>query len=401
MAPMDLSYSPRVRWLLPLLVVACVRTESPPLVLWHTFGPDEAAALTDDLRDQHVAVTLLPFGRAQNRIADVLTRGIRCPDLVRIDATWLPGLAEAGLLDEAPDLTGFLSEAIELAEWRGKRYAMPQALEGLALLYDVRRVPTTTPGWPPRRLDDLDTAARALTRPGRRGLSLRSDGYWFIPFLRAAGGDLDDIAGPAAERALAECAALVRAGVAAGPAPESDEAAREARAFLDDEVALVIGGPWTVAGLLRIPGSRIEEPGGCRKAVRCIELGVVPFPRAADGRAAAPRGGQLWAVPRCATNRAAGWALAAALTAPAAQTTAARRFGTVPTRSVALADASGIAQSLAAILPATRPIPREPSTPRRFDDLTPAVEAALSGDATPAEALAGVARAWHRLEAPH
>src|SRR5262245_27776492 len=93
----------------------------PPLRLWHTFGPEETAALNEEL-PAGVAATLLPFGRAENRIRDTLARGEECPDLVRIDATWLPGLAEKLL--PAPASEGFLPEARELAEWRGTSYGL-------------------------------------------------------------------------------------------------------------------------------------------------------------------------------------------------------------------------------------------------------------------------------------
>src|SRR5690349_7073344 len=73
------------------------------LRVWHTFGPEETAALNQALAGRPVQATVLSFGRAQNRIADVLARGTGCPDLVRVDATWLPGLAQAGLLAPAPD----------------------------------------------------------------------------------------------------------------------------------------------------------------------------------------------------------------------------------------------------------------------------------------------------------
>lgn len=393
----------RRAWPLLLLSIACACGGPAParrLALWHTFGPEETRALNQDLADLHVRVeaTLLPFGRARSRLLYALADGRECPDLARIDATWLPELAERGLLAPLPDeaaADGFLPEALELARWHGKLWGLPQAVDGLALLYDARVVPGGVSPWPPRTLDELEAAARALSTPSRAGLSLRSDGYWFVAWLRASGGELPDrergtlgVDAPEARAALTRYVALAQSGAAAPPAPAEDEAAIEADRFAAGQVAIVVGGPWTVAALQAAAARRGGAP---------VELAVAPFPAAPDGRPAAPRGGQLWVVPVCAADPAGAWRLAAALTDAHRQARWSRELGLVPTRVAALAQASPIARGFAAALAMTRPLPRDPLTPLLFDDLTPAVQAALAGDASPDEALAGVARAWRRL----
>jgi arabinogalactan oligomer / maltooligosaccharide transport system substrate-binding protein len=403
-----------------VLAAACSGGPAPggALRLWHTFSPEETAALNDALQvieregNRRVAASVLPYGRALNRYRDAFVRGgADCPDLARIDATWLPDLAQAGLLVPPPDTatTGFSPEAMELAEWQGRRWALPQTVDGLALLYDAAAVRDAGIPWPPATLADLEGAARALARGGRYGLSVRADAYWFIAFLRAAGGDILDpathalgIDRPEAEAALARYAALVApGGVAPRPEAAGDEAARELRRFAAGEIALLVAGPWAVPALSRTPGLTLADPGGCAGFVptggsRCLELGVAPYPRAPDGRPAAPRGGHLYVVPRCARRPGEAWRLAARLTAPELQA-AWSRLGLIPTRTSAIDAAAPIARAFAASLAATRPLPRDPITPLLFDDLTPAVAAVLAGDATPREALDGVTRAWSRI----
>lgn len=377
------------------------------LVLWHTFGPEETRALNEALgelaeRDRAVAVeaTLVPFGRARSRLSHVLgAASPDCPDLARADVTWVPQLAAKGLIAPVPDAAlaeGFLPEALELARWNGQLWGLPQAVDGLALLYDRRQVPGGAAGlaWPPRTLAELEAAARALARPGRAGLSLRSDGYWFVAWLRASGGDvLDPGAGrlgvdePGAREALERYVALAGSGAATALVTSADEAAIEADLFAQGKVAVVVGGPWTVAAL----------QAAARRRGATLDLAVAPFPSADDGRPAAPRGGQLWIVPRCAAHPAEAWRLATALTDPRLQARWSHQLGLVPTRAAALAQASPLGREFAAALAHTRPLPRDPLTPLIFDDLTPAVQAALAGDATAEEALAGVARAWRRL----
>ena len=109
--------------------------------LVHTFNPQETAAL-EDFVAQHatpVATALLPFARGQSVLQEMSRSSADCPDVARIDATWLPGLVEAELLQPAPaDAVAarrWLPEAQALASYRGKVWALPHSLDGLAIVY--------------------------------------------------------------------------------------------------------------------------------------------------------------------------------------------------------------------------------------------------------------------------
>ena len=131
------------------------------------------------------------------------------------------------------------------------------------------------------------------------------------------------------------------------------------------------------------------------------ELAVAPFPAARDGTPSAPRGGQLFVVPRCAAHPDAAWRLAMELTAPELQSRWATRFGIVPTTAKALERSGDFSRAFYVALEQARPLPRHPITPEMFDDLTPAIAAVVNEDATASEALAGAVRAWTRLLARH
>jgi len=375
-------------------------TEGPRLRLWHTFSPLETEALNGVLAEREragasaVETTLLPFSRAQMIVREALVEGgAECPDLIRIDATWLPGLARAKLLRVTPpDLPArdWLPEARELATYAGIELGLPQAIDGLALLYDVERVRAAGVPWPPRTINELVATAHRLTLDGRHGLSVRVDGYWFVAFLRAWGGDVVDpaaaslgIDAPIAATALQRFAALFGPdGVAPPPPAPGDEAPTAQRRFRAGQIAILVEGPWAVA----------ELRGGAAQ-----QLGVAPFPRDPVGRPAAPFGGQIFVVPKCARDPAGAWRLALDLTAASLQAAWARQLGIVPTTTAALADADAFTRDFRAALQQTRPLPRDPITTALFDDLTPAVAAVVAGDATADEALAGVGRAWTRL----
>lgn len=380
------------------LTCACGGADPPPtraVRFVHTFSPAEAAALDELLTNTHRSVegTLLPFARGEAVLGQAMRKrsggADDCPDLARIDATWLPALAGEGLLaTPPPELAArdWLPEARELASHGGALAAVPMSTDGLVLLF---RDPPPQPwpaAWPPANLDALEAAGRALTAPGRWGLGLRVDGYWLVPFLRARGADVADgvhgtlgIDGAAAEAALSEMAALMQpGGPAAPPAPPGTEAETEARRFRDGAIALLVTGPWALPELADVRGGQLA--------------GV-----AAAALPGAPRGGQLLVVPKCARDPEGAWQVAAALTDADVQAAWSMRLGMVPTTAGGLAKAGVVAKQVHAALASAVPLPRHPASAALFDDLNPAVAAVVAGDATAAEAMGGVRRAWGRL----
>jgi ABC-type glycerol-3-phosphate transport system substrate-binding protein len=377
-----------------LVAGACGASDPPPsraVRFVHTFSPAEAAALDELLTNtsRSVEATLLPFARGEAVLGSAMRKADDCPDLARIDATWLPALASDGLLAAPPaDLAArdWLPEARALASHGGALAAVPMSTDGLVLLYrdpPPQPWPTT---WPPADLDALEAAGRALTAPGRWGLGLRVDGYWLVPFLRARGADVADgargtlgVDGAAAEAALAEMAALMQpGGPAAPPAPPGTEAETEARRFRSGAIAVLVTGPWALPEIADVQSGQL--------------VGV-----AAAALPGAPRGGQLLVVPNCARDPAGAWQLAAALTDADVQAAWSRRLGMVPTTAAGLAKAGTVAEQVHAALATAVPLPRHAASAALFDDLNPAVAAVVAGDATAAEAMGGVRRAWGRL----
>jgi len=194
--------------------------------------------------------------------------------------------------------------------------------------------------------------------------------------MRAEGADLavGKIDGDGASRAVAKFAALF-GELVPPPPPAGGEAPDEIRRWLAHEVAYWVTGPWQVGAL------RDRE-----------RLAVSPL-------AHAPRGGQLLVVPACARRASDGWRLAAELTAVDVQRRFADAFATVPTRRAALDAASPLVHAIHGALASAEMLPRSPLTPLLFDDLNPALAAAVNGDATAEEVIEGVRRGWRRLAA--
>jgi multiple sugar transport system substrate-binding protein len=327
-----------------------------------------------------VATTILPFARATSRFRSALEEG-QCPDLLRIDATRIPGLVDTNTIAVVPpniwSKHDWLPEAEALVREQGELYGIPQSLDGLALVRRRR----AEQNWPASSLQEWLLSLQSKERKPSLGILL--DGYWFVAFLRSTGGSLPDAKGeppvnsPEAQAGLNAFAALFRDGIAMYLLEERAPSRAMVKAFRQGQLEEVFTGPWD---LLDLSGGKLDE----------LQVGALP-----GGNA--PRGGQVLVVPRCAPNAAGAWALASALTDPALQSQWARRLGTVPVTASGLEDAGQLVNEFYRALQEGRPLPRHVRVPELFDDLTPAVVAVVSGDASAEEALAGVGRAWTRL----
>jgi ABC-type glycerol-3-phosphate transport system substrate-binding protein len=356
------------------LVAACGHETAapPPIKFLHTFSPDETELFNAIMVEQGIAVEakLAPFARGQQVIGAMLRAGTNCPDLIRIDATWLPGLADAGLLAPVPEP---LTKADWLPEASGFEDAVPQTIDGLVVVRDTASPAPASPS-----VTDLVAAARASKHEERKyPLGLRVDGYWFVPWLRSHGGELAPggigAAGSQPQtEALAEFAHLF-GDVAAPPPPSGAEAPEELRLWTSHDGAYWVTGPWQIGALRDRERLVVSALGG------------------------APRGGQLLVVPTCAKDPAAGWKLAGVLTSVEVSTRFAEAFATVPARKAALDASPPLVRQIYAALQHAEPLPRDPLTPLLFDDLNPALAAVVAGDATPEEAIEGVRRSWQRL----
>ncbi|HTL34480.1 MAG TPA: extracellular solute-binding protein [Kofleriaceae bacterium] len=361
-------------------VTACGqdRAAPTPIRFLHTFGAEETEVFNATMAERGIAVesSLVPFARGQQVISEILRAGNACPDLIRIDATWLPGFVAAKLLAPVPANLAqgdWLPEAVALATPPGDNQvaALPETVDGLFVLRDDAAPPPASAS-----IADLVAATQAVQHPGRpHPLGLRVDGYWLVPWLRAEGADLavGKIDDDGAVRAITSFAGLF--GTLVPPPPSAgDEAPDELRRWGGHEIAYWVTGPWQVGAL------RDRE-----------HLAASPLARA-------PRGGQLLVVPACAQNPAAGWRLAGELTSVEVERKFAEKFASVPTRQAALAAAPPLVRQIHDALSATEMLPRSPLTPLLFDDLNPALDAVVGGDATPEEVVEGVRRGWRRLE---
>ncbi|HEY0991975.1 MAG TPA: hypothetical protein VGD80_33215, partial [Kofleriaceae bacterium] len=110
----------RVLFAAALLACACACREPsarPAIRFLHTFGSDETELFNAAMAERGIAVEplLVPFARGRQVISEILAAGTDCPELIRIDATWLPGLVAAGVLVEPPSQLASLDWSPEAA----------------------------------------------------------------------------------------------------------------------------------------------------------------------------------------------------------------------------------------------------------------------------------------------
>src|SRR6187551_2834392 len=126
-------------WLIALAACGSERAAPTPIRFLHTFGAEETELFNATMAERGIAVesSLVPFARGQQVIAELLRAGTSCPDLIRIDATWLPALLPE-LVPVPAELAGrdWTPEAAKLAEEPGTTTfaAVPQAIDGLVVV---------------------------------------------------------------------------------------------------------------------------------------------------------------------------------------------------------------------------------------------------------------------------
>ncbi|MFH8255669.1 sugar ABC transporter substrate-binding protein [Streptomyces roseolus] len=315
------------------------------------------------------------------------------PDLLMLDNPDLQQFARSGVLAPLREYgvrgDGFGAGVLSAGTYRGELYGLAPTTNTLALFYD--RTALAEAGVPvPRTWDELRKAAAATTRPGRYGLAVDADAsfeatFQFLPFLWSNGGDERHLDHPRAVEALRLWTGLVNDGSMSRSVLGWNQADVHDQ-FLGGKAAMMVNGPWRIPAL---------------DAAKDLDWGVVPLPvpRAGDALVT-PLGGEVWTVPRngSAARQEKAAEVLACLNEPASMLALARWHHTVPSRPDVAARYAEQVPAMAAFVRSTqgaRARTRElgPDWPRTATAIHTAVQAAVSGQQTPEEALRRAQRA--------
>ncbi|MFC7406838.1 ABC transporter substrate-binding protein [Georgenia alba] len=310
------------------------------------------------------------------------------PDVLMLDNPNLQQIAATTALrpfDELGIPTDGYAEGITAACTHEERvYGLAPTVNTIALFYDVRALEEAGVD-PPATWEELRETAAALTEGSRYGIAFCGnatyEGAWqFLPFFWTNGADERHIASPEGAQALGLLADLVADGSASSSVLNWGQVEVKDQ-FIAGRAAMMINGPWQIPEM-----STIED----------LSYDVVPLPvRVPSQTPAAPLGGEVWTVPatgNTAKEELAGEFLTAFLS-DESQLEMGRRRYTVPGKPALAAEYRRLRPEMDTFVrliedARARTARLGADWPTTATALYTAVQLALSGQASPREALA-------------
>ncbi|MBR7673321.1 extracellular solute-binding protein [Streptomyces daliensis] len=234
---------------------------------WDTSNDAEKGTykkIAEDFEKKHPKVNVkyvhVNFGDANQKFKNAAGGNSGAPDVMRTEVAWVADFAKLGYLaplDGTPALdeeSDYLKTAAGSTRYEGKTYAVPQVTDTLGLFYNKRLLKEAGVEVPTSFADLKKAAPKIKDKTGATALYLRGDDpYWFLPYLYGEGGDLvdatakkvevDDAAGAKAFAAMKD---LVDSKAAMTDSSDGQE--NGLKAFKDGEAAMIIDGPWDIAG---------------------------------------------------------------------------------------------------------------------------------------------------------
>lgn len=301
------------------------------------------------------------------------------PDLQQIAATGALGpLDEFGLSAE-----GYANGVVDASSYRGKLYGLQPITNTIGLFYN-KDILDNARVKPPATWDELGTAARQLTSGKQYGIAFAApanyEGTWqFLPFMWSNGGDETDIATPQTAAALQLLVELVNDGSASKSVVNWTQADVNDQ-FRAGNAAMMINGPWQFPVL---------------NEDKSLHYDVVPIPAPKAGATVvAPLGGETWTVPQTGdtARRQKAAKIVQCLNSDENQLLLAKERQTVPTKTALQAQFVANQPSMKTFSELVanaraRTSQLGPEWPKAATKIYTAVQAALTGQASPAEAL--------------
>jgi multiple sugar transport system substrate-binding protein len=311
------------------------------------------------------------------------------PDVLIIDNPVISTLAEAGVLttteDNQLDTSAIEPNLIAAGTLGGDVYGIPIGANTLALYYNAEVLQAagvdiaTVTDW-----ESLTAALAQVVAAGKKGITFSAIGteegtFQFLPWFWGAGADLRELDSPDAVSALT----LWTDWLTNGYAPNSvinNTQTTSWQEFATGEYAFAENGTWQLAN---------AEAAG-------FEYGIIPVPGTDGGTAAAPTGGEFVSIPvqqdtaRYATSKKLVECLTNTENSNTTVTTLGYIAPTQAVRDLQVATNPDLAVWVEAVEAAKGRTSDDLGTnyPKISEPLWTAVQTALSGSMSPAEALA-------------
>lgn len=331
---------------------------------------------------------------------DVVTEAMRAyatgqaPDIIAIDNPDHALFASKGAF---LDLTKMISTSQEIkpanyfpgplasVTWNGKYYGVPKATNTIALYYnkDMFRAKGLDPNKPPQTWDELLSDARKLTDPAKNvyGLAFSAKAneegtFQFLPWAQMGGGGYDHINAPGAVKAL-EIWKTILSEKLASPDSLTRGQWDSTGTFNSGNAAMAISGPWELDRMVK-------------EAKFDWAVSLLPVPQQGAERSSA-MGDFNWAIFSSTKHPAEAFK---ALEYFASQDKDMfKNFGQLPARSDIAIPSTGEPLKDAALkvfveqLKYAKPRGPTPAWAKVSKAIQEAIQAALTGQATPKDAL--------------
>lgn len=309
------------------------------------------------------------------------------PDVLMLDNPELRQIAAVGALAPISDFglsaRGYAPGVVSAASYKGKVYGLQPVANTIGLFYNKKMLDKAGIR-PPSTWAELRSAAKRLRSGHRYGIAFSApatyEGTWqFLPFMWSNGGDERDIATPQVRQALQLWTDMVSDGAASKSVVNWGQA-DVMEQFKAGKSAMMINGPWQFPVL-------DEE--------KDLDYGVVPIPapRAGNSRVA-PLGGETWAIPQTGDRRRQTKAaqVIECLNSDANQLSLARQRQTVPTKTALTDESTADQPRMKAFSEQVKGARARTGRlgagwPKAADKIFTALQTALTGEATPGQAL--------------
>lgn len=313
------------------------------------------------------------------------------PDVLMLDNPDMQQIAQSGALTPLSNYdistAGYAPGILQAGTYDGKIYGLAPTVNSIALFYN-KDILTKAGITPPTTWAELQADAKKLTVGSQYGFALDAnatyEGSWtFLPFMWSNGGSEKDITTPEVATALQFWVDLMKDGSLSKGALNWTQADVENQ-FAAGKAAMMINGPWQFPAL---------------NAVKGLNYGVVPIPVNKAGQVAqAPLGGEVWTVPNTGNtqNQKNGAKIVACLNSDANQVAMAVARGTVPSNTTLSAAFLKQAPTMAAFTKTVATARARTAIlgnawPKTATAIYTAVQQALTGGASPADALKSAA----------
>ncbi|HEU5425679.1 MAG TPA: extracellular solute-binding protein, partial [Actinocrinis sp.] len=214
----------------------------------------------------------------------------KAPDVLIVDNPVVSTLAEAGVLTDTSatkvDTSAIEPNLLAAGQLNGKTYGTPIGANTLALYYNKNVLQAA--GVDPASVKDwasLNTALAKIKAAGKKGISISAIGteegsFQFLPWFWGAGANLTNLSSPQAVDALTLWTTWIKDGYAPNAALQ-DTQTTSWQEFATGQVGFAENGTWQL--------SNAKKAG--------FPYGIIPIPAKNGGTAPAPTGGEFVTVP--------------------------------------------------------------------------------------------------------